>query len=163
MPLNDLLVINRQVRHLVQDPLVSGTAVRSDVELWEYAKDVLPDIETSFPSFTVFTISGSSITPTPDNIDLRLIALKTAQLITQEDWREAVGDSIAIKTGSISLDTTKGPRFFKDIHDSIKNEYDSMVSDLNINGKSSSTTSIGTRVDNYKTRTTDTKAGDSLL
>lgn len=145
---SDLHGIVKQIRRLVNDRVVSGTATRSDLEIPMYASDGLAEIEEDYPEFTSYVISGNGIAPSPDTIDKRLIALKAAQLITYEDWRENAGDAIAIQTGTIRLDTSKGTRFFKELYEALSNSYNNMVDNLNINGKTG--TSIGgTRVDNY--------------
>ena len=159
----ELYGIARQVRRLVKDPIISGSGIRSDIEMVQYVRDGLPEIEQDFSDFTVFSISGTLISPTPDTIDKRLMALKTAELITYEDWRESAGDAILIQTGSIRLDTSKGTRFFKDVYEAIKDRYDKMITELNMNGKSSGTASVGSRIDNYVVDRNSTKAGESLL
>jgi len=159
----DLYTISRQVRRLTNDPLVSGSGIRSDLEIIEYVKDSLTEIEQDFNDFTVFSISGSLISPVPDNIDQRLLALKTAELIVHQSWLESVGDAILIKTGSIALDTSKGTKFFKDVYDAIKDRYDKMITNLNMNGKSTGTGGIGSRIDNYIVDKNSSKAGESLL
>jgi len=159
----DLYNIARQVRRLVKDPLISGTGVRSDIEIVQYVNDGLTEIEQDFSEFPVFSISGTLISPVPDSIDKRLMALKTAELITYEDWRESAGDAILIKTGSISLDTSKGTRFFKDVYEGIRDRYDKMTTNLNMNGKSTGTGGVGSRIDNYIVDKNSTKSGESLL
>ena len=159
----ELYTIARQVRRLTNDPIVSGTGIKSDLEIIEYCKDSLPEIEQDFNDFTVFSISGSSINPTPDQIDKRAIALKTAELIVHQQWLESVGDAILIKTGSIALDTSKGTRFFKDVYEGIKDRYDKLITNLNINGKSTGTGGVGHRIDNFIVDKNSTKAGESLL
>lgn len=148
---------------MVHDPVVSGTATRSQVELFEYQKDALPEIQQDYPSFTTFSISGSSITPAPDIVDQRLIVLKVAENITLENYQENVGDAILIRQGSINLDTSKGTRYYADLLDRIKDRYDQLIMSLNMNGKSSTTTSIGLRIDNYSERKGETTASDSYL
>ncbi len=59
----DLYNIARQVRRLVKDPLISGTGVRSDIEIIQYTTDSLTEIEQDFNDFTVFSISGTLISP----------------------------------------------------------------------------------------------------
>jgi len=159
----DLYNISRQVRRLVNDKIISGTGVRSDIEIIQYTADSLTEIEQDFPEFPAFSISGTLISPVPDNIDKRLMALKTAELITYEDWRESAGDAILIKTGSIALDTSKGTRFFKDVYEGIKDRYDKMITNLNMNGKSTGTGGVGARIDNYIVDKNSSKAGESLL
>lgn len=153
-----------QIRRLVNDPLVSGTAVRSDLEMAAYIEDSLGDIEIDYPDFTDFTMtSGTSISPTPDIVDKRLMVLKSVELVTYENMVEAAGDSILIQQGSIRLDTSKGTKTFQVVHERAARNYTNLINRLNMHGKSSVTTSIGSRVDNYVSRTTDSKAGDSLL
>ncbi len=159
----DLYAISRQIRRLTNDPIISGTGIRSDLEIIEYVKDSLSEIEQDFSSFTVFSISGTSVSPVPDQIDKRLMALKTAELIVGQQWLESVGDAILIKTGSIALDTSKGTRFFKDVYEGIKDRYDKMITNLNINGKSTGTGGVGARIDNYIVDKNSTKAGESLI
>jgi len=159
----DLYVIARQVRRLTNDPIISGSGIRSDLEIIEYCKDSLAEIEQDFNDFTVFSISGSLISPTPDQIDKRAIALKTAELIVYQQWLESTGDAILIKTGSIALDTSKGTRFFKDVYEGIKDRYDKMITNLNMNGKSTGTGGVGHRIDNFIVDKNSSKAGESLL
>ncbi len=159
----DLYAISRQVRRLTNDPIISGTGIRSDLEIIEYVKDSLPEIEQDFSSFTAFSISGTSVSPVPDSIDKRLMALKTAELIVYQQWLESTGDAILIKTGSIALDTSKGTRFFKDVYEGIKDRYDKIITNLNMNGKSTGTGGVGHRIDNFIVDKNSRKAGESLL
>ena len=159
----DLHVIARQVRRLVNDPLVSGSGIRSDLEIIEYMKDGLTEIEQDFSDFPVFSISGTLISPIPDDIDKRLMTLKTAELIMYEDFVAASGDAILIKTGSIALDTSRAAKPLKDAFEALQNRYDKMITNLTMNGKSSGTTSVGSRIDNYIVDSNSTKTGESLI
>ena len=91
------------------------------------------------------------------------MVLKTAELITYENWVINAGDAILIQTGSIKLDTSKGTRFFKDVYEGIKDRYDKIITNLNMNGKSTGTGGVGSRIDNYVVDRNSTKSGDSLL
>lgn len=159
----DLYNIARQVRRLVADPIISGSGIRSDIEIVQYVNDSLAEIKEDFRDFPTFSISGTLISPVPDVTDKRLLALKTAELITYENWVINTGDAILIQTGSIKLDTSKGTRFFKDVYEAIKDRYDNLITELNINGKSSATSTVGFRIDNYIEDANSTKTGESLL
>ena len=159
----ELYAIARQVRRLVKDPLISGSGIRSDIEIVQYIRDGLTEVEQDFSEFTAFSISGTLISPTPDTIDQRLMALKTAELITYEDWRESAGDAILIQTGSIKLDTSKGTRFFKDVYEAIRDRYNKMIIQLEMNGKSTGTGGVGHRIDNFIVDRNSRKAGESLI
>ena len=159
----DLYAISRQIRRLVNDPIVSGTGIRSDLEIISYVRDGLTEIEQDFSSFTVFNISGTSINPTPDSIDKRLLTLKAAELIIYEDVVAAAGDAILIQTGSIKLDTSRSAKPLKDALESLQNRYDKMITNLNINGKSTGTGGIGSRIDNFIVDKNSRKAGESLI
>ncbi len=161
---DNLLRIVNQVRRLVNDQIISGTSLkRTNIEVIEYLKDSNDEVRQDYEDFTSFTISGTTIDPAPDNVDRRLLALKSAELITLEDWRESAGDAILIQTGSIKLDTSKGTNPLRDITKYIQDEYINLIDNLKMNGKSSTTSTLGYRIDNYKSRTTDTRASDSLI
>lgn len=159
----DLYAISRQVRRLVNDPVVSGTGLRSDLEIIAYVRDGLTEIEQDFSEFPVFNISGTSISPVPDDIDKRLLTLKAAELIIYEDFVAASGDAILIQTGSIKLDTSRSAKPLKDAFEALQDRYDKMITNLNMNGKSTGTGGVGARIDNYIVDKNSTKAGESLL
>lgn len=161
--MSDLNIIVATVRRMVNDPVISGSSIRNDYEMGLYLEDANDAVFEDVDAFTNFTITGTSITPDPDRVDKRLLALQSAKMITQEDYRESVGDSILLQTGCIKIDTTKGTKSFNDFYKELCLTYNNLVTELNINGKSSNTLSIGGRVDNYKQRTSDVRASDSLL
>ncbi len=158
-----LLNIRDATKRIVNANVLSDAGL-TDTELLYYLDDSLGYIPTDYPGFTVFTINliTSGITPEPDVADKALMSIKAAQLVMFDLGMEIIGDAVMIKAGSITLDTSKSLRAHGLQLDRLLNMYKELATNLNINGKSTESVTLGTRVDNYIERSGDTKASDTL-
>lgn len=158
----DMAQIVGRTRRLIFDR-DSSNYIRTDAELHLYIRDAIDHINMDYFDFTDFTVTGTSISPTPDTIDAQLIAIRTALNITHEDIREASGDAILIQTGDIKLDTSKSPPNLKTNLEFLESQYDKMITSLNMDGKSDSSSATGIRVDTYIEDAHSSETGESLL
>lgn len=158
----DLDNIIGRVRRIVFDR-DSDDYTRSDAEMRLYVGDAVDHILLDYYDFTEFVVTGTQITPTPDRQDAAILSLRTALDITAEDIREASGDAILIQTGDIKLDTSKAPPHLLRLFEWLSKEYTDMITSLNMDGKSSSSSGTGIRVDTYIQDSSSQKAGNSLL
>ncbi len=161
--------IVESVKRTAKWSVISGSFVETDI--LNYIEDSSAYISVDYPDFTVFTfgISGtilaSTITPDPDIIDKVLLAVKASELIVEAWGLEQIGDAVMIKTGAIVLDTTKSLRAHGINLDHLNNEYMKLTDNLNRNGKSTDTSSMGVRIDNFISKRSDigNKDPESLI
>jgi len=159
--------IVESVKRIVKWSVISGSF--TDADICYYVEDAYAQVQVDYTDMTAYTItivtdsSDSIISPAPDVIDKMLLALKASFYIADAYYLETIGDAILIRAGSISLDTSKSLEAHGINLNYLKKQYDDLVMSLNINGKSSDSTSIGNRVDNYVTTTTDITTNDSLI
>jgi hypothetical protein len=159
----DMSNVIGQVRRLVFDR-DSSNYTRTDAEMALYISDAVADIQLDYFEFDDYVVSGTyGLTPVPDNIDARLMAIRAGLNITHEDIREAGGDAILIQTGDIKLDTSKSPPQLKTNLEFLEKEYNNMIISLNKDGKSNSSAGTGIRVDNYIESTKSRKSSDSYI
>jgi hypothetical protein len=158
-----LIDIRDATKRIVNANVLSDAGL-TDTELLYYLDDSLGYIQMDYPDFTVFTINliTSGITPEPDVIDKALMSIKAAQLISFDLGAERIGDAVMIRAGSITLDTSKSLRAHGIEFDRLDKMYDDLVQNLNMNGKSTETNVLGSRVDNYIQYDGDTKSSDAL-
>jgi hypothetical protein len=158
-----LLNIRDATKRIVNANVLSDAGL-TDTELLYYIDDALGYIPADYPEFTVFTINliTSGISPEPDVADKALMSIKAAQLVMFDLGMEIIGDAVMIKAGSITLDTSKSLRAHGLQLDKLIDMYKELTTNLNINGKSTESAILGTRVDNYIERDGDTKASDAL-
>ena len=144
-----LATIVSRVQRMLHPAVASGFAVS---EIHGYCQDAVYDIELQYQDFANYTIttgSPGSISPTPDGVDALLIAVKAASNMVTALNQEAVGDAILIRTGGITLDTSRALRARGIEADRYEKWYQRLVTSLLKDGKSTSTSSIGHRIDNY--------------
>jgi len=158
----DLDQIIGRTRRLIFDR-DSSNYTRTDTELRLYIRDAIDHVNLDYFEFEDYVITGTMITPTPDNIDAQLIAIRAGLNITHEDIREAGGDAILIQTGDIKLDTSKSPPNLRTNLEFLENQYDRMIISLNKDGKSDSSAGTGLRVDTYIESAHSSTTGESNL
>lgn len=139
--------IRNRVKRLLSSRVASGV---SDNDIDFYVQDAVGMIELDYPAFTNYVvIAGTSIAPEPDHVDSVLIATKGASLVVNSLNQRAIGDAVLIRTGGITLDTSKSLRARGIEANRFERMYDGLLQSLIINGKGSSTTTYGYRIDNY--------------
>lgn len=156
-----LATIVSRVERMLHPAVASGFA---QVEIQGYCADAVPEIELSYQDFANYVIttgSPGSISPTPDGIDALLIAVKAASNMVTALNQEAVGDAILIRTGGITLDTSRALRARGIEANRYSDWYKRLVTNLLKDGKSTSTTSIGHRIDSYIETTSQLGREDS--
>lgn len=136
-----------QVRRIINDPI--DVSDNEDTDIIEFLKDATYEVRIDIPTFKTFVISGSSITPEPDNIEATFLSYKASCLILRSDAIESAGDAILIRAGKISLDTSKSTKGIAQIANTVCETYNTMVDSFLINGVSGVSVSGGTRIDNY--------------
>ena len=137
MAYSDLIKIRDRIKRFLSETVVSGTY--SDTELEYYAQDALPFIETDYSAFTTYVITiGTDVSPVPTNLHSVLISLKAASLAFNAVVLEGIADSIAVRAGSIALDTTKSLRSRGIEADRFDLLYKNMVDKLSIDLSGSS-------------------------
>jgi hypothetical protein len=158
-----LLNIRDATKRIVNASVLSDAGL-TDTEILYYIDDSLGYIPADYPDFTVFTIDlvASGITPEPDVADKALMSIKAAELIMFDLGMEVIGDAVMIKAGSITLDTSKSLKAHGIQMDRLQDMYEKLTTNLNINGKSTESAVLGTRIDSYIERDGDTKASDTL-
>ncbi len=158
--LSDLNFIVDRAKRLISKAVVSGTYTDTDMEY--YVQDATGMIPLDYPSFSAYTvIIGSGISPSPSITDFTLLSLKTAILAHNAHVIEMIGDAVAIKAGSISLDTSKSLRAKGMEADRLEKQYKQMIDNLLINLSGSS--SSGYRLDVYKTIKDEEEDSESLI
>ncbi len=148
--------------------VISGTF--TEVDLLHYISDSYANIQVNYPDITSYTFdiqatpAASTISPAPDLVDKVLLATKAAFKTLFAYGVELTGDAILIRAGSISVDTSKALGGHGINLDVLAKEYDDLIMDLRINGKSSDSVTRGVRIDAYISTTRDVgnKASDSL-
>ena len=137
----------------VERMVTSGVAANfTDTELQLFCEDAISEIELDYQDFANYVITTGdpgSISPTPDKIDALLISLRAVCNMVNALNQEAVGDAILIRTGGITLDTSRALRARGIEADRYEKWYRRLITNLLKDGKSSSTSSIGHRIDNY--------------
>ena len=144
-----LATIVSRVERMLHPAVASGF---STGEIQNYIQDGVYEIELDYQDFANYTItagSPGSISPTPDGVDALLIAVKAASNMVNALNQEAVGDAILIRTGGITLDTSRALRARGIEANRYENWYKKLVTSLLKDGKTTSTASIGHRIDNY--------------
>lgn len=163
MASKNILGIVEQVRRITNKSSTSTDSdFMSEADISVYLDDAARDIRILYPDFDEFVVTGTNISPVPDRIDERVLALGAACLILLDEDVRSSGDAILIKAGSITLDTSKSVRGLSDSAQRICNTFHNMIDTLNVDGKAGVGFS-GTRVDNYKRVDSDTKDSGSLI
>jgi len=145
--------IVESVKRVVKWSTISGSF--TEVDLLYYIEDAYARVQVDYPSITSYTFSigatpaASTITPAPDIVDKVLLSTRAGFNVLHAYGVELIGDAVMIRAGSISLDTSKALRSHGVHLDRLAKDYDDLIDNLNINGKTSDTDSAGTRVDNY--------------
>jgi len=143
--LTDLTDITDRITRFLSDTIVSGTY--TETELRYFVQDATAAIPFDYSDFTDYTvIIASGITPSPAKADSYLLALKGAVLAYFGIAQEIIGDAVAIRSGSISLDTSKSLRAKSLEFDRLENNYNKIIDGLitNISGANTSGYRIGT-------------------
>lgn len=150
-----------QIRRMTADQGKGGAAfVRTNTELTEYLKDAAREVRMDLDSFEDFTIDEiNGIVPTATDIELRLLVLKATNIIYRDSFYEATGDAIHIKAG-VTLDTSKSLRGWGELISEYNKEYDKLLKKLKLGGDYGTT---GSRIDTYKSETTDVREPKALI
>lgn len=147
--------------------VISGSFTESD--LMYYIEDAYGEVQLAYPDLTVYTftiestVSGSSVSPELDIVDKVLIGTKAGLNVWYAYGQELIGDSIMIRAGSISLDTSRSLRAHGINLDFLEKQYKDMVQNLNIHGKTSDSLTKGIRLDSYISYKGESGASDSLI
>ena len=164
-----LVDIADRVKRIVKWSSISGTFTELDLAF--YIEDAYGVVQLDYPDLDTYTftigstISGSSISPAPDIVDKVLLATRAAFEVLFSYGVEIIGDAVLLRAGSIMLDTSKAIKGQGINLDTLNKDYKRLIDNLNINGKSSSSSDIGVRIDNFITRQGDigNKDSESLI
>jgi len=157
--LTDLTDLTSRVTRLLSDTIVSGTYTEN--ELRYFVQDATAAVPFDYPDFTTYTVDVTTgITPSPTKADGYLLSLKAAVLAYFGICQELIGDAVAIRSGSISLDTSRSLRAKSLEFDRLENSYNKIIDNLltNISGADTS----GYRVDIYQTLDNEVSDSESL-
>ncbi len=148
--------------------VISGSF--TEIDILHYIEDGFANVQVNYPDVETYTFdigatpALSTISPAPDLVDKVLLATKAAFKTLFAYGVELTGDAILIRAGSISVDTSKALGGHGVNLDVLAKEYDDLIMDLRIHGKTSDSLTRGVRIDNYITTEGDVgnKASDSL-
>lgn len=80
---------------------------------------IIVDAKVTFPYTYVYDLSGITISPDPvvseDSIFMALVPLKSACIITQGEFKQALGQGIKVRDGDSAIDTSVSFRGYRDI------------------------------------------------
>jgi len=107
------------VRLIIND--MSSPQTYSDAYLQQVlvVAGIMVDAEIPFAYEYVYNIGGITISPDPvvssDQIFMALVPLKAACIITQGEFKQALGQGIKVRDGDSSIDTSVSFRGYRDI------------------------------------------------
>ena len=127
------LSIVRHVRSLLSDTDESSFW-KEDWEINDAITIAVPEVEIEYPQGFTVTVSGEdSITPTPDEPSKVLFSYKAAIIIREGSESQSTRDTIFVKDGDTTIDTTKGASSRGKSLTSLKSDYQRLIDRLTIN------------------------------
>lgn len=133
------LVLPRRLRVLMQDLDFSNAnyAEESLIDIiCTSAKFVSSDagLDTKYSINTAMTtISPDPLAAPEDEFFTYLVLLRAQLSILTGEWRKSVRKSISVQLGRVQINTAVGVSLYKDLIDSLKNEYDSAITNYQLN------------------------------
>lgn len=107
------------VRVLVSDISVPQTYTDEYIERVLIVAGIIVDAEFPFSYNYIYDISALTISPDPvvseDLIFMALVPLKTACILTQGEFKQALGQGIKVRDGDSAIDTSVSFRGYRDI------------------------------------------------
>lgn len=107
------------VRVLISDLSSPQTYVDEYLERVLVTAGIQVDAEFPFPYNYTYSISNITITPDPitsnDSSFVALVPLKAACILTQGEFRQALGQGIKVRDGDSAIDTSVSFRGYRDI------------------------------------------------
>ena len=107
------------VRVLVSDISTPQTYSDEYLERVLIAAGIMVDAECPFSYDYTYDISALTISPDPvtstDNIFMALVPLKAACILTQGEFKQALGQGIKVRDGDSAIDTSVSFRGYRDI------------------------------------------------
>jgi len=113
---NDLVFM---VRVLIKDIDAPQTYVDQYIERVIITAAIMVNAEVSFNYNYSYSISDLTINPDPttneDNIFMALVPLKAACILTESEFKQALGQGIKVRDGDSAIDTSVSFRGYRDI------------------------------------------------